>query len=54
MESDGASTVNKDALIQGLCLWVLAKEQARKSLRSFWLKGILYSPKEGKIKHSQS
>ena len=54
MESDGASTVNKDALIQRAVSMGLAKEQAEEVIEKLLAEGILYSPKEGKIKHSQS
>lgn len=54
MASDGASTVNKDALIQRAVSMGLAKEQAEEVIEKLLAEGILYSPKEGKIRHSQS
>ncbi len=54
MESEGTSTVNKDALVQRAVSMGLAREQAEEVIDKLLAEGILYSPREGKIRHSQS
>jgi len=54
MESEGTSTVNKDALVQRAVSMGLAPEQAEEVIDKLLAEGILYSPRDGKIRHSQS
>ena len=54
MESEGTSTVNRDALIQKAVSMGLAREQAEEVIEKLLSEGILYSPREGKIRHSQN
>ncbi|MBY8996860.1 MAG: minichromosome maintenance protein MCM [Candidatus Thorarchaeota archaeon] len=54
MESEGTSTVNKDALIQRAVSMGLPRERAEEIIEKLLAEGILYSPREGKIRHSQS
>jgi replicative DNA helicase Mcm len=54
MEADGTSTVNREALVQRAVSMGLAKEQAEEVIEKLLAEGILYSPKDGKIRHSQS
>ena len=54
MEAEGTSTVNKDALVQKAVSMGLAKEQAEEVIEKLLAEGILYSPREGKIRHSQN
>lgn len=54
MEVDGTSTVNIDALIQRTVSMGLSRERAEKVIEKLLNDGILYSPREGKIRHSQS
>jgi replicative DNA helicase Mcm len=54
MEADGSSTVSRDALVQRAVSMGLAKEQADEVIEKLLAEGILYSPKDGKIRHSQS
>lgn len=53
MEAEGTSTVNIDALIQRTVSMGLSRERAEKVIEKLREDGILYSPREGKIKHSQ-
>ncbi|MGY5863346.1 MAG: minichromosome maintenance protein MCM [Candidatus Thorarchaeota archaeon] len=54
MEAEGTSTVNIEALIQRTVSMGLSRERAEKVIEKLREDGILYSPREGKIKHSQS
>ncbi|MHA1136375.1 MAG: minichromosome maintenance protein MCM [Candidatus Thorarchaeota archaeon] len=54
MESEGTSTVNRDALVQKAVLMGLTREQAEEVIDKLLSEGILYSPREGKIRHSQN
>jgi len=54
MEAEGTSTVNIDALIQRCVSMGLSRERAEKVIEKLREDGILYSPREGKIRHSQS
>jgi replicative DNA helicase Mcm len=54
MESEGTSTVNRDALIQRAVSMGLPRERAEEVIEKLLAEGILYSPREGKIRHSQS
>ncbi len=54
MEAEGSSTVNKDALVQKAVSMGLAKEQAEEVIEKLLAEGILYSPRDGKIRHSQN
>ncbi len=54
IESEGTSTVNKDALVQRAVSMGLAREQAEEVINKLLAEGILYSPRDGKIRHSQS
>lgn len=51
MESE---TVNKDALVQKAVSMGLSSEQAEEVIAKLLAEGILYSPRDGKIRHSQS
>jgi replicative DNA helicase Mcm len=53
MEAEGTATVNIDALIQRTVSMGLSRERAEKVIEKLREDGILYSPREGKIKHSQ-
>lgn len=54
MEAEGSSTVNRDALVQKAVSMGLAREQAEEVIEKLLSEGILYSPREGKIRHSQN
>lgn len=54
MEAEGTSTVNIDALIQRTVSMGLSRERAEKVIEKLREDGILYSPREGKIRHSHS
>ncbi|MFW9793143.1 MAG: minichromosome maintenance protein MCM [Candidatus Thorarchaeota archaeon] len=54
MESEGTSTVNIDDLVQRTISMGLSRERAEKVIEKLLNDGILYSPREGKIRHSQS
>ena len=54
MEAEGTSTVNRDALIQRAVSMGLPRERAEEVIEKLLAEGILYSPREGKIRHSQS
>jgi len=54
MEAEGTSTVNKDALVQKAVSMGLAREQAEEVIEKLLAEGILYSPRDGKIRHSQN
>ena len=54
MEAEGTSIVNRDALIQKAVSMGLAREQAEEVIEKLLAEGILYSPREGKIRHSQN
>ena len=54
MEADGTSTVNRDALIERAVSMGLAKEQAEEVIEKLLAEGILYSPRDGKIRRPQS
>jgi replicative DNA helicase Mcm len=54
MEAEGTSTVNRDALVQKAVSMGLAREQAEEVIDKLLSEGILYSPREGKIRHSQN
>ncbi|MBN2229900.1 MAG: minichromosome maintenance protein MCM [Candidatus Thorarchaeota archaeon] len=54
LESEGASTVNRDVLVQKAVTMGLVREQAEEVIEKLLAEGILYSPREGKIRHSQS
>jgi len=54
MESEGTSTVNRDALVQKAVSMGLAREQAEEVIEKLLSEGILYSPRDGKIRHSQN
>ena len=54
MEAEGTSTANIDALIQRTVSMGLPRERAEKVIEKLLNDGILYSPREGKIRHSQS
>lgn len=53
MESEGASTVNRDALIERAVSMGLAKERADEIIEKLLADGTLYTPRDGKIKRSQ-
>jgi DNA replicative helicase MCM subunit Mcm2 (Cdc46/Mcm family) len=53
MEADGSSTVNEDALIQKAVSMGLAREQAEEVIKKLLAEGILYSPRDGKIRLAQ-
>lgn len=50
----GSETVNIDALVQKAVSMGLSSEQAEKVITKLLAEGILYSPRDGKIRHSQS
>ena len=54
MEAEGSSTVNREALIQKAVSMGLARERAEEAIEKLLADGTLYSPREGKIRHSQS
>ncbi|MGY5860451.1 MAG: minichromosome maintenance protein MCM [Candidatus Thorarchaeota archaeon] len=54
MEAEGTSTVNRDALVQKAVSMGLAREQAEQVIEKLLSEGILYSPRDGKIRHSQN
>jgi replicative DNA helicase Mcm len=54
MEAEGTSTADIDALIQRTVSMGLSRERAEKVIEKLLNDGILYSPREGKIRHSQS
>ncbi|MFX1482017.1 MAG: minichromosome maintenance protein MCM [Promethearchaeota archaeon] len=54
MEAEGTSTVSLDALIQRAVSMGLSRDRAENVINKLRDDGILYSPKEGKIRHSQS
>ena len=54
MESEGTSTVNRDALVQKVVSMGLTREQAEQVIEKLLSEGILYSPRDGKIRHSQN
>jgi replicative DNA helicase Mcm len=54
MEAEGTSTANIDALILRTVSMGLSRERAEKVIEKLLNDGILYSPREGKIRHSQS
>ncbi len=49
MESEGASTVNRDALIERAVSMGLPKERANEIIEKLLVDGTLYSPRDGKI-----
>jgi replicative DNA helicase Mcm len=53
-EAEGTSTVNQDALIQRVVSMGLAAERAEEVIRKLVAEGILFNPREGKIKRIQS
>ena len=54
MESEGTANVNRDALVQKAVSMGLAREQVEQVIEKLLAEGILYSPREGKIRHSQN
>ncbi|TFG35081.1 minichromosome maintenance protein MCM [Candidatus Thorarchaeota archaeon] len=54
METDGIPTVNRDALVERAVSMGLAKERADEIIEKLLADGTLYSPRDGKIKRSQS
>ncbi|MFW9798865.1 MAG: minichromosome maintenance protein MCM [Candidatus Thorarchaeota archaeon] len=54
MEAEGTSTVGEEALIQRAVAMGLPRERAEEVIKKLLAEGILYSPREGKIRHSQS
>jgi replicative DNA helicase Mcm len=54
MEAEGTSTVNEDALIQRVEAMGLSKERAQEVIKKLLAEGILFNPREGKIRRAQS
>jgi replicative DNA helicase Mcm len=54
MESEGSPTVNEEALIQRVLTMGLSRERAEEVIRKLVQEGILFNPREGKIKRAQS
>ncbi len=54
MEDEGTSTIDESALIQRVVSMGLDRERAAEVIKKLLAEGILYSPREGKIRHSQS
>jgi replicative DNA helicase Mcm len=54
MESEGSPTVNEDALIQRVLTMGLSRERAEEVIRKLLAEGILFNPREGRIRRAQS
>ena len=54
MEAEGSPTVSEDALIQRVITMGLSRERAEEVIRKLLAEGILFNPREGKIKRAQS
>jgi DNA replicative helicase MCM subunit Mcm2 (Cdc46/Mcm family) len=54
MEAEGTPTVSEDALIQRVLTMGLARERAEEVIRKLLAEGILFNPREGKIRRAQS
>jgi replicative DNA helicase Mcm len=53
MEAEGTPVVSEDALIQRVTSMGLSKERAEEVIRKLVAEGILFNPREGKIKRAQ-
>jgi replicative DNA helicase Mcm len=53
MESEGATTVNSDALVERAVSMGLAKERASEIIDKLLADGTLYSPRDGKIRRAK-
>ncbi|MFW9845716.1 MAG: minichromosome maintenance protein MCM [Candidatus Thorarchaeota archaeon] len=54
LEAEGSSTVSEVVLIQRAEAMGLTRERAEEVIKKLLAEGILYSPREGSIRHSQS
>ncbi len=54
LESEGSSTVDEDVLIQRTIAMGHARDRVEEMIKKLQADGILYSPRDGKIRHSQS
>jgi replicative DNA helicase Mcm len=54
MEAEGTLTVSEDALIQRVLTMGLSRERAEEVIRKLLAEGILFNPREGKIRRAQS
>jgi replicative DNA helicase Mcm len=54
METEGTPTVSEDTLIQRVIAMGLSRERAEEVIRKLVSEGILFNPREGKIKRAQS
>jgi replicative DNA helicase Mcm len=54
MEAEGTSTVSEDALLQRVLTMGLSRERAEEVIRKLLAEGILFNPREGKIRRAQS
>ncbi len=54
LEAEGVSTVNQDVLIERVVALGLAAERAEEVIRKLVAEGILFHPRDGKIKRIQS
>lgn len=54
LEAEGSSTVSEDALLERVSNMGLAKERAQEVIRKLLAQGILFNPREGKIRRAQS
>jgi replicative DNA helicase Mcm len=54
MESEGTPTVSEDALIQRVITMGLSRERAEEVIRKLLAEGILFNPREGRIRRAQS
>jgi replicative DNA helicase Mcm len=54
MEAEGTQTVSEDALLQRVLTMGLSRERAEEVIRKLVAEGILFNPREGKIRRAQS
>jgi replicative DNA helicase Mcm len=53
MEAEGTSVISEDALLQRVASMGLSKERAEEVIKKLVAEGILFNPREGKIKRAQ-
>ncbi len=54
MEAEGSTTVNEEALLQRVATMGLPRDEAEEVVKKLVQEGILFNPREGKIKRAQS
>jgi hypothetical protein len=54
MEAEGSPVVSEDALIQRVTAMGLSRERAEEVIKKLVAEGILFNPREGKIKRAQA